>query len=76
MITLHRDRPLQVSCKGCGSSHTLMVNATDVANWEMGEYIQDAMPYLSADERELLISRTCGSCWDEMFGSCGESDCD
>jgi hypothetical protein len=76
MVTMHREHPLQVDCRGCGTSHTLLVNITDVAEWKLGKYIQDAMPYLSADERELLISRTCGVCWDEMFGSCGESDCD
>ena len=70
MITLHRDYPLHVDCRMCGTSHTLLVNVTDVADWEMGKYIQDAMPYLSADERELLISQTCGVCWEDMFGCC------
>ena len=76
MITMHRDFPLKVTCRHCDETHTLLVNVTDVTDWYSGKYIQDAMPYLSADERELLISQTCGVCWDEMFGSCGESDCD
>ena len=45
-----------------------MVNGQDVVDWKGGKYIQDAMPYLSADERELLISGTCGTCFDKMFG--------
>ena len=30
--------------------------------------IQDVLYYLTEDARELLISRTCGECWDELFG--------
>jgi hypothetical protein len=44
-----------------------MVNITDVADWKLGEMIQDAMPYLSSAERELLISRTCDDCWKELY---------
>ena len=29
----------------------------------MGEYIQNAIPYQSADARELLISRICPKCF-------------
>ena len=32
-----------------------------------GELIQDALPYLSASEREMLISGTCDDCWQKMF---------
>ena len=47
----------------------MAVNEDDYTSWENGELIQNAMPYLSADERELLISGTCGTCFDNMFGS-------
>jgi len=41
----------------------------DFIRWEEeGELIQNALPYLSADERELLISGICGGCFDKMFG--------
>tara|TARA_B100000745_G_scaffold35775_1_gene22180 strand:- start:190 stop:411 length:222 start_codon:yes stop_codon:yes gene_type:complete len=68
MVALHRTDTFAVTCRHCQKSHTLLVNITDVADWKLGKYIQDAMPYLSADERELCISQTCGVCWDEMFG--------
>ena len=55
-------------CRSCSESISLMVNGQDVVDWQGGKYIQDAMPYLSVDERELLISGTCGSCFDKMFG--------
>ena len=44
-----------------------MVSNHDLKRWEDGELIQDAMPYLSAGERELLISGVCGKCFDKMF---------
>jgi len=46
----------------------MSVNRQDVADWREGKYIQNAMPYLSADEREILVSGICGDCFDKMFG--------
>ena len=63
------DDTLQARCRTCGDTHILMVNAQDKKRWMEGELIQDAMPYLTPDERELLISGTCGTCFDKMFGS-------
>jgi len=62
---------LQAECRICKDTHVLMVNHHDVERWKGGLLIQDAMPYLSADERELLISGTCGPCFDKMFGGEG-----
>jgi hypothetical protein len=45
----------------------VLVKKTDLQAWKNGEYIQNAMPYLNVDERELLISGTCGPCFDNMF---------
>lgn len=39
-------------------------------NWWKGQEginIQDALPHVSAEERELLISGVCPKCWDAMF---------
>ena len=44
------------------------VESADYKNWQEGALIQDALPYLTTDQRELLISATCGTCWDDMFG--------
>ena len=58
----------RVDCRICGVSYSVMADEADVCNWQDGVLIQDAMPYLNADERELLISGTCPDCWIEMFG--------
>ena len=62
------DDTLQAQCVRCKDTHVLMVSNHDFKRWEGGELIQDAMPYLSAGERELLISGICGTCFDNMFG--------
>ena len=62
-----RDTPITCICRVCGESSTLLVNTTDLARWKNGTYIQDAMPYLSVGDRELLISGTCDPCFDKMF---------
>ena len=67
-----RNETITGVCRKCQESHTLLVDIKDLQRWATGSYIQDVMSYLSADERELLISHTCGKCWDEMFGDCEE----
>ena len=33
----------------------------------MGEFAQDCFPYLTAGQRELMISNTCDDCWNKFF---------
>ena len=58
-----------VECWKCLETYTIEVSAEGYAEWQGGELIQEALSELSAGERELLISGTCGPCFDEMFGS-------
>ena len=61
-------------CVICGANHTVTVpdelfNATMVglSQWQSGEYlIQDALPFLSLDDREILISGIGPNCWQQM----------
>ena len=62
------------TCRYCQVDHIVMADQMDVANWENGALIQDALPYLSDDERELFISGTCGACYDKMFPPDSEYD--
>lgn len=55
------------TCLFCGTQHTIVVNQDDYNRWMKGEYAQDCFPYLTADERELLISGICGPCFDKSF---------
>jgi hypothetical protein len=51
-----------------GENFTKMVDVdiTDIGKWVNGLSIQDAMPNLTADEREWFISGI--QDWDSMFG--------
>lgn len=59
---------LSVRCIHCKKLHTIAVVRKDYDAWINGALIQNAMPYLSLDQRELLISKICGKCFDKMFG--------
>lgn len=56
-----------VGCKKCLKLHEIKVNEGDFYRWLAGSLIQNAMPYLTPDERELLITGICGKCFDEIF---------
>lgn len=59
-------------CPFCHKANEVEVNEMDYWDWQDGALAQDAFPYLSADERELLISGICPKCWDGMFGGYDE----
>ena len=53
-------------CPFCGEYHEVFVSEADYANWCGGELAQNAFPYLTPNEREIIISGICPKCWDEM----------
>lgn len=65
---------IPVQCRICQDVHYVDVPVAGFIAWQNGDLIQDSLPELSADQRELLISGTCGTCWDEMFGSSDEDE--
>jgi len=67
-----RETSIAKQCSLCKKSFTIQVNLDDFNKWEDGMVIQKAMPYLSADERELLISGYCRECFDIMMGEIEE----
>lgn len=69
------DTILEAKCRLCHGKHVIFVKASDYLKWQYREgFIQDLMPYLSAGERELLISATCSDCFDSMFPPLDNSD--
>ena len=59
---------IQNTCPFCGKAHTVEVEFTAYTAWLNGELIQNAMPNLSATEREQLISGLCPACQKSIFG--------
>jgi hypothetical protein len=57
-----------IKCDHCGVVYSILADRQDIFDWLAGDkYIQDALYYLSPAERELLISRTCDSCFNSFF---------
>lgn len=60
---------VKVKCDMCKIDHVIKVNPEDYKEWkDGGRHIQHVMPYLTPSERELLISKTCGECFEVLFG--------
>jgi hypothetical protein len=57
------------NCVFCKNIWEVTIKAEDIDKFFDGnELVQNAFPYLSADEREMLISGICPDCWNGMFG--------
>ena len=69
-----REYIVMTLCPFCGEMHEVPVNEDDYWDWQDGTSVQDAFPYLTADEREMLISGICPKCWDKTFGDDEEED--
>lgn len=52
-----------------GKVHTLDIPVTheQIYEWQRGTLIQNAMPNLTADQREFLMTGITAEEWDEMF---------
>jgi hypothetical protein len=48
------------------------VTIAQILAWEEGELIQNAMPQLSADDREFVKTGITGEEWDQLFGGAEE----
>lgn len=60
---------VETVCPFCGSVNEVVIEEKDWYDWQFNAVLaQDAFPYLTADERELLISGICPDCWGGMFG--------
>ena len=63
-----RDVVITMHCIFCGNEHEVKVNENDYLAWGSGMLAQNAFPYLSATEREQLISHICPICQAKLFG--------
>jgi hypothetical protein len=55
------------TCRICGETSVLYATNGQWSAWKQGKFAQDAFPHMTADQRELLISNTCGKCFDDMM---------
>lgn len=59
---------MHVKCNFCGAEKNIEISDEHVAQWKGGELLQRVVPNMSSDDREFLISKTCPTCWDGLFG--------
>ena len=58
----------EFKCVNCGDVHVVVVPEKDYEDWESGRVpIQNAMPYLDPNVREIFLSGWCGKCFDEFW---------
>ena len=55
------------ACVQCRKHQEVTAPTAGVVAWERGALIQDAFPAMSVDDREILISGVCGTCFDNLF---------
>lgn len=59
---------VNVKCPFCGKDYEVEVPKDGYEAWQRGELIQVAMPDVSPEIREALISGICETCWINTFG--------
>lgn len=59
-----------------GITRTKEINVTEeqILSWQQGALIQNAMPQLSADDREFIKTGITGEEWDQLFGGAEEDE--
>lgn len=57
---------IRTVCPFCGKENVVYVAENEYRAWQNGACIQDAMPDLTPDERELVKTGICSACWDAM----------
>ena len=54
-------------CSVTDKEYSVKVGFDDWKDWQSGALVQDAFPYLTADQREYLISGFTPAEWDRTF---------
>lgn len=69
------DSHVSIQCWKCQRYYTIMYNRNDMLDWLSGSgFVQDILSYLTAGERELLLSGTCSGCFDKLFSDDVDND--
>lgn len=59
---------IKVNCEICNEEHWFDMTQLQYKRWtKQKDLIQNIFPEMSVDEREILVSGICSSCYDKMF---------
>ena len=65
---------VKTHCPICHKDDSVDVIKEEYEDYQSGKLIQKAMPSLSDDQREQLLTGICGKCWDELFKDIDEDE--
>jgi len=54
-------------CRRCNTIHEAEVKMKDFEDWKDGKHIQDALPNIPIDLREILLFEICNECHKELY---------
>ena len=73
-MTITRTVTVSIVCPFCRNEHFVTVGEEGFERWQKGELAQNVFPYLSATQREQLITNVCPDCQAKLFGEDPEED--
>lgn len=56
-----------MSCFSCRKVSIMILNKTDYDRWKTKLYVQDAFPYLTPSQQEMVINGMHPECFDKLF---------
>lgn len=60
---------VEVTCHHCNQSHYVEMSKSQYKRVVNGkENLLDILPNVDPEDREILVSGTCGNCWDMLLG--------
>ena len=66
---------IKSQCPFCNIYSDISIDLIDLISWEVdGLPAQDAFPYLSDDDREMVISGICPDCWYSIYGEADDEE--
>lgn len=74
---IHQDEKtitLAAPCAITGREYSVTVPIRGFNQWRNGDYIQDALSNVSADDREFLISGISPEGWRKIFPACSSGE--
>lgn len=60
---------IRTQCKRCGKMIKLRVYPNDLQDYYNGTPVNDAFPYLSDDQKEILNLGMCPDCWNYLMNN-------
>ena len=73
MLDYGDHKNIVIQCPMCGKTSTIKLDAkktklfdAGIKAYKNGALVQNAFPFLTANERELLISGICSKCWNTI----------